>query len=35
VLNAHPEFEDCRKLAESAGVPLKDVMAAALRALQP
>jgi pyridinium-3,5-bisthiocarboxylic acid mononucleotide nickel chelatase len=34
VLNAHPEFEDCRALAESAGVPLKDVMAAALRALK-
>ncbi|MBF5041758.1 nickel pincer cofactor biosynthesis protein LarC [Aggregicoccus sp. 17bor-14] len=33
VLNAHPEFEDCRALAEGAGVPLKDVMAAALRAL--
>ncbi|WP_257453530.1 nickel pincer cofactor biosynthesis protein LarC [Archangium lipolyticum] len=33
VLNAHPEFEDCRKLAEAAGVPLKQVMAAALAAL--
>jgi hypothetical protein len=33
VLNAHPEFEDCRKVAESAGVPLKQVMAAALAAL--
>ena len=35
VLNAHPEFEDCRALAEAANVPLKDVMAAALRALTP
>ncbi len=33
VLNAHPEFEDCRKVAEAAGVPLKRVMAAALAAL--
>ncbi|ATB43772.1 TIGR00299 family protein [Cystobacter fuscus] len=33
VLNAHPEFEDCRRVAESAGVPLKQVMAAALAAL--
>jgi pyridinium-3,5-bisthiocarboxylic acid mononucleotide nickel chelatase len=33
VLNAHPEFEDCRELAEAAGVPLKQVMAAALAAL--
>ncbi|HSP79449.1 MAG TPA: nickel pincer cofactor biosynthesis protein LarC [Myxococcaceae bacterium] len=35
VLNAHPEFEDCRKVAEAAGVPLKQVMAAALAALSP
>jgi uncharacterized protein (TIGR00299 family) protein len=35
VLNAHPEFEDCRKVAEAAGVPLKQVMAAALAALGP
>jgi pyridinium-3,5-bisthiocarboxylic acid mononucleotide nickel chelatase len=33
VVNAHPEFEDCRKVAEAAGVPLKQVMAAALAAL--
>ncbi|SEL26905.1 hypothetical protein SAMN05444354_10569 [Stigmatella aurantiaca] len=33
VLNAHPEFEDCRQVAEKAGVPLKQVMAAALAAL--
>ncbi|PTL82922.1 nickel pincer cofactor biosynthesis protein LarC [Vitiosangium sp. GDMCC 1.1324] len=33
VLNAHPEFEDCRKVAEASGVPLKQVMAAALAAL--
>jgi hypothetical protein len=35
VLNAHPEFEDCRKVAEAANVPLKQVMAAALAALGP
>ncbi|MBN1209018.1 MAG: nickel pincer cofactor biosynthesis protein LarC [Myxococcaceae bacterium] len=33
VLNAHPEFEDCRRVAEEAGVPVKQVMAAALAAL--
>jgi len=33
VLNAHPEFEDCRQVAEATGVPLKQVMAAALVAL--
>lgn len=33
VFNAHPEFEDCRRLAEAAGVPLKQVVAAALVAL--
>ena len=33
VLNAHPEFEDCRHVAEVAGVPVKQVMAAALVAL--
>ena len=35
VLNVHPEFEDCRKVAEAANVPLKQVMAAALAALGP
>lgn len=35
VLNAHPEFEDCRRVAEAAGVPLKQVLAAALAALGP
>jgi uncharacterized protein (DUF111 family) len=30
---ALPEFEDCRKVAEAAGVPLKQVMAAAQAAL--
>jgi uncharacterized protein (TIGR00299 family) protein len=35
VLNAHPEFEDCRRVAESSGVPLKQVMAAALAGLGP
>ncbi|AKF87162.1 hypothetical protein MFUL124B02_38665 [Myxococcus fulvus 124B02] len=33
VLNAHPEFEDCRRVAEAAGVPVKQVVAAALVAL--
>lgn len=32
VLNATPEFEDCRALAEKAGVPLKQVQQAALAA---
>lgn len=32
VLNATPEFEDCRALAASAKVPLKDVQAAAMAA---
>jgi uncharacterized protein (DUF111 family) len=32
VLNATPEFEDCRALAASAGVPLKEVQAAAMAA---
>lgn len=32
VLNAAPEFEDCRALAEQAKVPLKDVQAAAIAA---
>lgn len=32
VLNAHPEFEDCRRIAEAAGVPLKRVQEAALGA---
>ena len=34
VLNAAPEFDDCRALAEAAGVPLKQVLAAALGAWQ-
>ncbi|WP_338863382.1 nickel pincer cofactor biosynthesis protein LarC [Myxococcus stipitatus] len=33
VLNAHPEFEDCRRVAEAAQVPVKQVVAAALVAL--
>ncbi len=32
VLNYAPEFEDCRKLAEAAGVPLKEVYNAAMAA---
>ncbi len=32
VVNAQPEFEDCRHLAEKAGVPLKRVIAEALAA---
>jgi hypothetical protein len=34
VLNAAPEFEDCRALALKAGVPLKDVQAAAIAAFR-
>lgn len=32
---AAPEYEDCRKIAEEKGVPLKDVMAAATVAYRP
>ena len=32
IRTAQPEYEDCRKLAEASGVPLKDVQAAALDA---
>jgi len=35
VLQAAPEFESCKKLAEQANVPLKEVYEAALRALPP
>jgi uncharacterized protein (TIGR00299 family) protein len=35
VLQAAPEFESCRKLAEQAKVPLKEVYEAALRAFPP
>jgi uncharacterized protein (TIGR00299 family) protein len=31
VVNCAPEFEDCRKIAESAGVPLKSVLQEAMR----
>jgi pyridinium-3,5-bisthiocarboxylic acid mononucleotide nickel chelatase len=34
VLNAMPEFEDCRALAEAAHVAIKDVQAAALAAFK-
>jgi uncharacterized protein (TIGR00299 family) protein len=34
VIQAAPEFESCKKLAESANVPLKDVYQAALKATQ-
>ncbi len=34
VWNAQPEFEDCRALARSAGVPVKDVHAAAVAAAE-
>jgi len=33
VVNAWPEYEDCRRIAEAAGVPLKQVWAEALAAL--
>jgi uncharacterized protein (TIGR00299 family) protein len=32
IANAQPEFDDCAKLAQALGVPIKDVHAAALRA---
>jgi uncharacterized protein (DUF111 family) len=32
VLRALPEYEDCRQLAEAAGVPLREVLAEAERA---
>lgn len=35
IVNRAPEFEDCRKLAESAGVPLKEIYRAALAAPLP
>ena len=34
VVQAAPEFESCRKLAELAGVPLKEVYEAAMRNLK-
>ena len=34
VVQAAPEFEDCRRLAEASGVPLKEVYAAAAAALR-
>lgn len=35
IVTIAPEFEDCRNAAERAGVPLRDVMNAALRACSP
>jgi uncharacterized protein (DUF111 family) len=35
VLQAAPEFESCKKLAEQAKLPLKDIYEAALRAFPP
>ena len=35
IVNRAPEFEDCRKLAESGGVPLKEIYRAALAAALP
>jgi uncharacterized protein (DUF111 family) len=32
VYNVQPEFEDCRRLSETKGVPVKEVWAAALAA---
>jgi uncharacterized protein (TIGR00299 family) protein len=34
VWNAQPEFDDCRRVAKAAGVPIKDVHQAALAAFQ-
>jgi pyridinium-3,5-bisthiocarboxylic acid mononucleotide nickel chelatase len=35
LVHAAPEFESCKKLAEQAGVPIKEVYASALRAFPP
>jgi uncharacterized protein (DUF111 family) len=35
VFQAAPEFESCKKLADQAGVPIKEVYDAALRAFPP
>jgi hypothetical protein len=35
VIQAAPEFESCRKLAEQARVPVKQIYDAALRAFPP
>jgi uncharacterized protein (DUF111 family) len=32
VVNAAPEFDDCRRIAAERGVPLKDVQAVATKA---
>jgi uncharacterized protein (DUF111 family) len=32
VLNAAPEFDDCARLADEQGIPIKDVQALAMRA---
>ena len=34
ILNAAPEFEDCRRIALESGAPLKQVLAAAAAAFQ-
>jgi uncharacterized protein (DUF111 family) len=34
VLNATPEYDDCRRIAAEKGIPLKDVLAAATFAFQ-
>jgi uncharacterized protein (DUF111 family) len=34
VVNVAPEFEDCRQAAERHGVPLKEILAAALSAFR-
>jgi uncharacterized protein (DUF111 family) len=34
VVNCAPEFEDCRRIAEATGVPLKTVLQEALRLYQ-
>jgi pyridinium-3,5-bisthiocarboxylic acid mononucleotide nickel chelatase len=35
VIQASPEYESCRKLAEAAGVPIKEVYETARQALKP
>ena len=35
IIQAAPEFESCKKLAEAANVPLKEVYSAAIKAIRP
>jgi hypothetical protein len=35
ILQAAPEFESCKRLADQAGVPIKEIYDTALRAFAP